>query len=145
MSAIRDNPLTVRPDLKSMAEWMNEIIDSRRAEAIHKDIAGRIRFIIEQSDRESIHINGITFKDNISLTDGCTGCCEVIQNNQTVFSAGYDKYNHTIEQVHMYIPGPWEATLDELVDESQRLQNVRAEQLLYAKANAWHIRTGDSI
>ncbi|MHB1455323.1 MAG: hypothetical protein ACYC0V_00250 [Armatimonadota bacterium] len=144
-AAIKEEHISVKPELKTMTELINEIIEARKAEAIRKDITGKVRFAVEQSDGRCMHIDDITFRTAISLTDGCTGTCEVVQDKQTVFRASYDKYNKDIEQVHMYIPGDWESTLEKLVDESQRLQNDKAEQLLYTTANAWHIKIGDSI
>ena len=142
---MNENLLSMKHDLKTMTELVNEIIEGRRSEAIQKDITGRVRFAVEQSDGRCIQINGITFRTEISITDGSTGTCDVIQHGQTVFRAGYDKYNEEIEKIEMYIPGSWEAVLDELTTESWRIHSDAAERAIYDMANAWHINTNPLI
>ncbi|MHB1455605.1 MAG: hypothetical protein ACYC0V_01685 [Armatimonadota bacterium] len=148
-AAIREDLLSVTPDLKTMAKRVNEIIECRRSEAIRKGIAGKVRFVVGRNDSGCICAEGITFRDDISLSDGSTGTCEVVQHGQTVFRAGYDKYNKEIEQIEMYIPGSWEAVLDELATESLHMRNDAAEKALHITASSWHIniyelRTGGS-
>lgn len=142
-SAIKKDLVSVTPDLKLMTELVKEIIEGRRSEAIRKDITGRVRFAVEQSDGRCIQVNDITFRTEISLTDGSTGTCAVMQDGQTVFRAGYDKYNKEIEKIEMYIPGSWEAVLDKSVTESLRIHSDAAETALHTTAGSWHINTDE--
>lgn len=140
-SAIKEDPLSVKPDLKAMAKRVNEIIEERRSEAIRKDIAGKVRFVVGRNDSGCIFAEGITFRDDISLSDGRSGCCEVIRGNEFVFSARYDKYDKELELIEMYLPGDWEDVLDKLVTASWHAQNDAVEKQIIHTANAWHINT----
>lgn len=142
-AVMEENLLSVTPDLNAMAEQMNKIIEERVSKAIRKEIAGKVRFAVEQSDGRCRQTNDITFGTEISLTDGSTGTCEVIQHGQTVFRARYDKYNKEIEKIEMYIPGSWEAVLDGLAVEFWHIQNNMAEKALHATADSWQINMNE--